>query len=154
MFAPGMIAGPRGELGVAQLLQLATDGGFIERDHKFVMKPLGQIGESPAYYPMDRRNWPAFDNIDRRLTPDIAQARTRAGRLTIQQAFGTTRVKPEHPIPNDLEPDATDPGRCARSAAIVYLGQCKKPPCLVCDLRRPRQSSQRCPIKIFPQADC
>lgn len=77
------------------------------------MKLLGQIGQSPAHYPMVRRNRPAFDNIGQDLALGIAQSLTRVGHLTIQQSKRTTRVKPDYLIPDNLGPDAADPDSCA-----------------------------------------
>ena len=56
MLILGMMARPGGELHVTQLLQLAADGRPIERDRKFVMEPLGQIYQPPAYHPVDCRD--------------------------------------------------------------------------------------------------
>jgi hypothetical protein len=47
MFVLGVMAGPRRELDVAQLLQLAPHRRLVERDGKFVMEPLNQIDQSP-----------------------------------------------------------------------------------------------------------
>ena len=44
-FVLGMVAGPRREFDVAQLLQFAPHCGRIERHRKFVVKPLDQIDE-------------------------------------------------------------------------------------------------------------
>ena len=84
MLVLGMMARPRGELHVAQLLQLAADGGLIERDRKFVMEPLGQIDQPPAHHPVDCRDRAALDNIDQCLALHIVQPRTGARRLAIQ----------------------------------------------------------------------
>ena len=61
-----MMAGPRGELDVAQLLQLAPHGRFIERHRKLVMEPLDQIDQPPAPDPMDRRDRAVFDHLNKR----------------------------------------------------------------------------------------
>jgi len=153
MLVLGMMARPRSELHVTQLLQLATDGGLIERDRKFVMEPLGQIDQPPAHHPMDRRDRTLLDNINQGLALRIVQPRTRAGRLPIHQPIRTAGIEPHHPVPHDLKPNAADPSRCAPIAAVVNLGQGQQPTRLVRALRRPRQSSKCCPVKIFPQAD-
>ena len=57
-----MMARPRREFDVAQLLQLAPPDGLIEQDRKFVMEPLDQIDQSPAHNLMDRWDRAAFDS--------------------------------------------------------------------------------------------
>lgn len=79
-----MMAWPRGELHVAQLLQLAADGGLVERHSKLVMEPLDQIDQSPAHHSVDRRDRTALDNIDQCLALPIVEPRAGAGRLAIQ----------------------------------------------------------------------
>jgi hypothetical protein len=88
MFVLGMMAGPRRELHVAQLLQLPADGGLVERDGKFVMEPLDQIDQAPAHDAVDGGDRAALDTIGQSLAPCIVEPRPRPGRLAIQQAIG------------------------------------------------------------------
>lgn len=112
-----MVAKPRGELHVAQLLQPATDRPFVERGRNFIMDPVAQIDQPPAHDPVDRRNLTALDNIDQCLALYIVEPRTRGRRLAIQQAVGTSGFKPEHPVPHDLMPNSADPSRCGPTAS-------------------------------------
>jgi hypothetical protein len=153
MLVLGMMSRPRGQLHVAQLLQLAADVGLVERDGKFVMEPLGQIDQPPAHHPVDRRDRAAFHNIDQCLPLHIVQPRTGAGRLAIQKSIGTTGIEPDNPVPHDLKPDAADPGRRAPAAAVVNLGQSQQSTRLVRAFRCSRQSPQGRPVEILPQAD-
>lgn len=61
-----MMARPRGELDVAQLPQLAPLRGLIQRDRKFVMKPLHRIDRPPGNNVVDRRAWTLLDDVDKR----------------------------------------------------------------------------------------
>ena len=153
MLVLGMVARPCREFDVAQLLQLAANGGLVKRDRKFLMEPLRQIDQPPAHHPVDGRDRAALDNIDQGLALRIAQPRTRARRLATQQSIRSRDIEPDHSVPHNLKPDAADPGRRAPATAIVNPGQSQQPPRLVPALGRPRQSSQRCPVEIFPQAD-
>ena len=138
MLVLGMVARPRGELHVAQLLQLPADIGLVERDGKFVMEPLDEIDQPPANNPMDRRGRAALDNIDQCLALRIVEPRTRLRGLAIEQAVGATGIEPQHPVPHNLKSDTTDPRGRTPAPAIVNLGQSQKASCLISVLRRPR----------------
>lgn len=84
MFVLGMVARPRREFDVTQLLQLAADGGLVERDGKLVMEPLGQINQPPTHHSVDCRDRAALDDIDQCLALRIIQPRTGARRFAIQ----------------------------------------------------------------------
>jgi hypothetical protein len=117
------------------------------------MEPPDQIDQAPAHHPVDRRDQSAFDHLDQRLTLRIVKPGTGTGRLAVQQAIRTTRIEAEHPVSHDLKPDPTNPSRGCPAAAVVNLGQGQQPTRLARALRCPRQSSQRCPVEIFTQAD-
>jgi hypothetical protein len=82
-----MVARPRRQLDVAQLLQLPPHGGFIERHRKLVVQPLDQIDQAPANNAVDRRDRAAFDNLDQRPPLDIIEARWIARRLACRFAL-------------------------------------------------------------------
>lgn len=79
-----MMARPRGELDVAQLPQLAPHRGLIQRDRKFVMKPLHQIDQPPANNAVDRRDGTLLDNHYERTALHIGKDRTLSGGLAIE----------------------------------------------------------------------
>lgn len=95
MFVLGMVAGPRGELDVAQLLQLAPHGGFVERDGKFVMKPLHQVDQPPANDAMDCRDRAALNDLRQRPPLGIVEDRWIARSLAVGQAIGAAGVEPD-----------------------------------------------------------
>lgn len=111
MFVLCMMLRPGAQLHVAQLLQLAADAGLVERDGKFVIKPLGQVDQPPAHHPVNRWDGTAFDNIDQCLSLRIVQPRAGAGRFAAQKSIGPMGIEPDHPVPHDLKPNAADPGR-------------------------------------------
>jgi hypothetical protein len=153
MLVLGMVARTRGKLHIAQRLQRAADGGLVERDRELIMKPLDQIDQSPAHHPVDRRDRTLRDDFDQGPVLRIVQPRTGAGGLAVQQSVGATGIEPDHPVPHDLKPDAADPGRRAPAAAVVNLRQRQQPTRRVRAFRPARQSSQRHPVEIIPQAD-
>ena len=146
-FILGMVAGPRRELDITQLLQLAPHCGCIERHRKYIVKPLDQIDQPPAHNPTDRRERTAFDHLYKRPSLCINKPGPGPQSLSIKQAPRTAGIEPHHPVPHDLQTYPADPRSCCSAAAIVYLGQCQKSPSLVRVLRCTRQSSQRCPVK-------
>ena len=126
-----MMPGPRRELDVAQLLQLPPNGRFIKRHRKLVVKPLDQVDQPPAHNPMNRRDRPALDCVNKGMTLRIIEPRPGAGSLAVKQAIRASFIEPNHPVPHDLQAHTTDPRRRSPATAIVNLGQGQKPPGLV-----------------------
>lgn len=92
------MARSRGQFHIAQFLNLAADGGLVERDCEFVMEPLDKINQASAHDSVDRRDRFAFDHIDQRLALRIVKPEAMAGRLAVEQAIGTPRIEAEHPV--------------------------------------------------------
>ena len=130
-----MMARPRGELDVAQLPQLAPHRGHIQRDRKFVMKPLHQIGQPPANNAVDRRDGTLLDDLYKRLPLSIGKDRALPGSLAIKQAVRAAGVEPDHPIAHGLQRHTADFGRLAPTAPILNLRQRQQSPSLVRALR-------------------
>ena len=161
-----MVARPRRELDIAELLQFPTHGRFIKRDRKFLMEPLYQVDQSPAHNPMDCRDRTALDVSHKRLTLGIIELGPLAGRLAINQRIRATGIEPHNPfggktiprmvflpaLPHNLQTHTADPGRIAAAATIVDLSQRQQPSALVCVLRRPCLAPQCRPVKIRPQS--
>src|SRR5579862_1040858 len=116
-----MVAGPRREFDVAQLLQLAPHSCLIKRDRKFIMKPLDKIDQSPAHNSVDRRDRAAFDNLDKRPPLGIIEPGPGAGSLAIQKALWATGIEPHHPVAHDLQTHSADPRCSSPAAAVVNL---------------------------------
>ena len=152
-FVLGMMARARRQLDVTQFLQLAPYGGCIERHRELVVKPLDQVDQPPAHNPMNRRDRPALDCVNKGMTLRIIEPGPGAGSLAVKQAIRASFIEPNHPVPHDLQAHTTDPRRRSPAATIIIVGLCQKPPRLVRALRCARQSPQRHPVKIIPQAD-
>ena len=73
--------------------------------------------------------------------------------LAVNQAFRSFAIKPQHPIPDHLEPNPADPRRIRPRRAIIDFGQGKKAAALCRILRGLGQSPQTRTIKVFPQSN-
>lgn len=94
----GMMARPGSEFHATQLFQLAADRRLIERDCKFFVQPLDQIGQPLPHHSVDRRNRTLFDNVGQCLPLRIVQPSTRAGRLAAELAKFITSLPQGTPI--------------------------------------------------------
>jgi len=103
---------------------------------------------------MDRRDRTLFNQFGQRLALIVVELRRLAPRLAVNQTLRTIGIETQHPISDDLEPDAADPRRIRATAAIINLRQAEKPATLPRILRCPGQPPQRRTIKIFPQSNC
>ena len=113
-----MMARPRGELDVAQLPELAPHRGHIQRDRKFVMKPLRQIDQPPANNTVDRRDGTLLDNLYERTALRIGKDSTLSGGLAIEQAVRAAGIEPDDPIANNLQRHTDDLG------SLTQVEQC------------------------------
>ena len=145
-----MMAGPRRELDIAQLLHLPPHGRFIERHRKLVVKPLDQVDQTPAHNPMDRRYRPALDCVNKGMTLRIIEPGPVAGSLAIMQAIRASSIGPNHPVPHDLQAHTTDLRRRSPATAILNLGQGQQPAGLVRATRSTRQPPQCRTVEIIP----
>ena len=118
-----MMARPRREFDITQLLQFPPHGGFVERDRKFLMEPLDQIDQPPPHNAVDRRDRAPLDRLDKRPALGIIEPRPRAGSLAIQKTNGTSGVEPNHP-PEPVEGHARS-ARPHRRAAPPQSGCCR-----------------------------
>jgi len=144
-----MVARPGGEPHIAQLLELAADGGLVERHRELFVQPLHQVDQAPSHDTMDRRDRPALHRLDQRTPLRVIEDRPLARRLAIEQPIGTTGVEPQYPVSHDLQRHSADPGRLAPAAAIVDLRQRQQPPGLRRALRHPCQAPQRRPVEVL-----
>ena len=99
---------------------------------------------------MDRRDRPCFDKPCKRLALPVVELGGPARRLAVNQSFRPPGIETQHPVPDHLKTDITDPCRIPALAAIVNLGQRKETAALSSILRRLGQSPQSRTIKIFP----
>jgi hypothetical protein len=61
--------------------------------------------------------------------------------LAVDQATQSIRIEPQHPVPNNLQPDIADTRRLASTAPIINLGQGQQPAGLSRIFRASRQTS-------------
>src|SRR3546814_12058678 len=89
MFVLGMVAGPRRELNIAQLLQLAPHSGLVERHRKFLMQPQDQVDQPPANDAMDRRDRAALNRFNDRPALAVIEPRPGAGSVNVKMPIRT-----------------------------------------------------------------
>lgn len=122
-----MMAGPGCEFHVAQLSQLAPHRRLIDRDRKFIMKPLHQIDQPPTNNAVDGRDRTLLDDLDKRPALRIGQDRALAGSLAVEQSVRAAGIEPDHPIAHDLQRHTADLGSLASAAPVVNLRQRQQP---------------------------
>ena len=137
----GMMAWPSTELAIAQATQLATQRLPGNTDPELLPQPLAEIDQPPTHDAVDRRDRTAFDGSHQRLPMHLGQSRFRPRGLAVNQAIRSFRVEPQHPVPNNLQPDIADTRRIASTAAIVDLRQSQQPTGLSRIPRASRQTS-------------
>ena len=140
-----------GELAIPHIAQLTAHRLLGDGDTELFENPLAKIDDPPAHDPMDRRRWASFDNRDQRRPMLIFEQGRLARRLAVHETVGTTGVKPQHSIPDDLKTDAPDPRRLASRRTVVNRRKREKPSRLrpiLCALRYRSYSSR---VEIVPK---
>ena len=102
------MAGTGRELAITHLAQHAAQRLLGDGDAEFLENPLAEIDDPPAHDPVNRRNWAALDDRGERGAMRVVQPRRLPRRLAIDQAVRALRVELDHPVANDLQPDAPD----------------------------------------------
>ena len=146
-----MVARARRNFNKPQRPQLPAHARFLKRDAKLFIYPKRQVLSTPAHYAVDCWDRPDFNNPRKGLPLCVIELGRLARRLAVNQTSWSLGVEPENPVADDLQPDSANPRRVLAPAAIVNLGQRKKPPALSPILRRLGQPTQNRPIKIIPQ---
>ena len=82
------------ELAITHLAQHAAQRLLGDDDAEFLENPLAEIDDPPAHNPVNRRNWAALDDRDKRGAMRVVQPRRLPRRLAINQAVraGDVRV--------------------------------------------------------------
>ena len=135
-----MMAGSSRELAVAHRAKLAAQCLFGDRDAKLLVDPLRKIDQPPTHDTVDRRDRAALDHLHNRLALYIIEPRGLAWRFAVKKAGSTPRIEPHHPVPNDLQRHAANPGRLSAGCPIVNSRQRQKSPSLWAILRLPRKT--------------
>src|SRR3984957_773936 len=142
------------ELAITHLAQHATQRLLGDDDAEFLENPLAEIDDPPAHDPVNRWNWAALDDRDERGAMRVVQPRRLPRRLTINQAVRALRVELDHPVANDLQPDAPDPRRLSARGAVVNRRNSQKPARLRPVLRPFRRRPQPGRAIIIPKTNC
>jgi hypothetical protein len=146
-----MMARPGGQLAITEAAQLAAQGLRRDADLEPLPKPLAEIDQAPAHDAMHRRRRTALDRIGQRRPVGVVEPRWLAGRFTIDQAVRAVRVELQHPVPNDLQRHATDPGGIGPARPLVDRRQRQQTPGLRRILRSPRYRTQANSVEINPK---
>src|SRR5260221_6119471 len=83
----------------------------LKRDAEFLEDPLRQIDQPPAHHAMDRRDRATLDHAGDGLTLEVIELGRFTRRLAVQESVRPASVEAQHPVPDDLKPNAADLGR-------------------------------------------
>ena len=116
------------QLTKAHSSQLTAERLLRDADLVFFADPLAKIDDPPADHAMHCRDRAVLDHCRQRGPVRIAQQRRFARSLAVDQAVGTVRVEPQHPVAHHLQRHAAN-CRCLRPAAsVIDRCQRQKPP--------------------------
>lgn len=130
------------ELGEAERLQLAAHGGLARRDAEFVPKPLDEIDQPPADDAIEIGLGAGLNRLGQRRALLRVQERRLSGRLAVDQPARSLGVEEQHPVVDDLQPDAASLGRLRSGRPVVNRRQRQQALCLLRVSARLRQPSQ------------
>jgi hypothetical protein len=109
----------------SHLAQHAAQRLLGDGDTELLENPLAKIDDSPAHDPMNRRDRSVLQDRRQRRQMLVVQPRRLPFGLAIDQPVGTMRVEPEHPVADNLQPDAADPRRLSARGPVV--DRCQSP---------------------------
>ncbi len=113
------MAGSCRELAVTHRAKLPAQRLLGDRDAELLVYPLRKIDQPPAHDTVDRRDRAALDHLHNRLAVHIIEPRGLTWRFAVKQAGGTPRIKPHHPVPDDLQRHAANLRRLGAGRPIV-----------------------------------
>jgi len=134
----GMMAWPGAQLAIPQSAQLTTQRLPGDADLKLFPQPLAEIDQAPAHNTVDRRDRTTLDDGRQRLPMRVGQPWRRSRSLAVDQALRSLLIEPQHPVPNNLQPDIADMRRLAATATIIDRCQAKQSARLLRILRSSR----------------
>src|SRR5271163_4014882 len=109
------------ELAITRLAQHAAQRLLGDDDTEFLENPLAEIDDPPAHDPVNRRDWAALDDRGERGAMRPVQPRRLPWRLAVDQAVRALRVELDHPVANDLQPDAPDLRRRPQPTRAIII---------------------------------
>ena len=104
----GMMSRPGRKLDVSQSAQFPPQGLAAHRNTELLPYPLRQIRQSPANDTVNSRQRTALDNLNQRLAVRIIKKRGGPWRLLVNEAVRALGIEPQHPIANNLQPNAAN----------------------------------------------
>ena len=111
-----MVARSGREFAVAHGAQLPAERLLGDRDAEFLEDPLRQIDQPPAHHAMDRRDRAALDHAGDGPPLKVIELARLTRRLAVQESVRPASVDAQHPVPDDLKPDAADLAASVRVA--------------------------------------
>src|SRR5271155_1991410 len=142
------------ELAITRLAQHAAQRLLGDDDTEFLENPLAEIDDPPAHDPVNRRDWAALDDRGERGAMRPVQPRRLPWRLAVDQAVRALRVELDHPVANDLQPDAPDLRRLSARGAVVNRRKSQQSARLRPVLRPFRRRPQPTRAIIIPKTNC
>ena len=129
------------QFAVAHGAQLSAERLLGYGDAKFLENPLRQIDQPPAHHAVNRRDRATLNHLRDNSALGIIELRGLAWRFAVKQPVRTACIEPQHPVPNDLKPDAADLCRLSARGAVIDRRNSQQPP----SLRRGSSSSSPAP---------
>ena len=77
---------------------------------------------------MDRRDRATLDHAGDGLTLEVIELGRFARRLAVQESVRPASVEAQHPVPDDLKPDAADLGRLGACRTVIDRRKRQQPP--------------------------
>src|SRR4029079_935844 len=147
----GVVAWAGRELAVTHRAQFSAERLLGNGDAEFFEYPLCQIDQPPAHHAVDRRDRAALDHLGDHPPLSVIELGRLAWRLAVQQTNGSARVKPDHPVPDDLETHTANLRGLCPHRAIVDRSKRQQSPSLRAILRFLRQTPQARRGEISPK---
>src|SRR4029450_12840675 len=114
-------------------------------------KILRQIDQPPADHAVHCRNWATLDHLGHGLTLEVIELGRLPRRLAVPESVRPASVEAQHPVPDDLKPDAADLGRLRARRTVIDRRKRQKPPGLRAIFASPGQTAQLRRFKILPE---
>src|SRR5262249_5458891 len=123
-----MVARSGREFAVAHGAQLPAARLLGDRDAESLEVQRRQIDQPPAHHAMDRRDRAALDHAGDGPPLKVIELARLTRRLAVQESVRPASVEAQHPVPDDLKPDAADLGRLGARRTVIDRRKRQKPP--------------------------
>lgn len=123
-----MMPRPGRQLAIPHRTQLASERLPGHADAEVLPQPLAQIDDPPAHHAVHGRDRAVLDHRPERRAMRVVQQRGLTGRLAVDQPVRPVLVELEHPVANDLQGHAADPGCLGAGGSLIDCRQSQEPP--------------------------